>query len=214
MRPRIRALIVGLLIFSAFLAVSVIFVVGSQREPAPPAAPGLRGTQLPDGLDRRRAIRFDLADARGGRISADELRGRPYVVTFLFTNCPDVCPVIGRDIKQALSLLGDDARNVSAVAVSVDPKGDTAAAARTWLERQRLPRNFHYAIGTRAELEPVWKAYFAVPLQPGNPDSSLHTATLWLVDASGRLRTRYPAGEPVPPEDVASDLRILLAEAS
>ena len=213
MRPQVRAAIGGFLILSAFWAMALIFIIGSKREPPAPRAEGLRGSLLPPGVDKRPAFSLDLPDARGGRITAKELRGEPYIVTFLYTQCPDVCPLIGQEVKQALSLLGPDGRRVTAVAVSVDPRGDTQAAVREWLDRQRMPVNFRYAIGTQAELEPVWDAYFAAPQQPGRPETSLHTATLWIVDRDGRLRTRWPAGEPVRPEDIAADLRTLLDES-
>jgi protein SCO1 len=213
MRPWLRTAI-GLLIVSAFWAMALILIIGSKREPpSAPRADGLRGSLLPPGVDKRPAFPLDLEDARGGRISAQQLRGEPYVVTFLYTQCPDVCPVIGQEIKQALSLLGPDGQRVTAVAVSVDPRGDTQASVREWLDRQRMPVNFRYAIGTQAQLEPVWNAYYAAPQQPGRPETSLHTATMWIVDGKGRLRTRWPAGQPVAPEDLAADLRTLLDES-
>lgn len=67
-------------------------------------------------------------------------------------------------------------------------------------------------IGARAELEPVWKAYYAAPQVRGRPQTSKHTASIWLVDRAGRLRAKYSAGIPVDPADVAHDLRALLNE--
>jgi cytochrome oxidase Cu insertion factor (SCO1/SenC/PrrC family) len=87
-----------------------------------------RAGPLPDGLDRKPAPGFRLADARGGTLDSRALRGRPYLLTFLFTDCRDVCPLIGREIGQALHQLGSRAREVAAVAISVDPEGDTRPA--------------------------------------------------------------------------------------
>jgi protein SCO1/2 len=100
---------------------------------------------------------------------------------------------------------------VAGVGISVDPARDSAPAVRAWLDRQRLPGNFHYAIGTENELEPVWKSYFAAPQIPGDPNSS-HSASIWLVDAGGRIRTKFSGGVAVPPADIAHDLRLLLRE--
>lgn len=156
------------------------------------------------------APRISLTDGRTGEtVDTASLAGRPYVVTFLFTNCPDVCPLIGQEIRQALEELGPDARRVAALAVSVDPRRDDAEAVRAWLRRHRQPTNFHYLIGTRAELEPVWRAYFAAPQLPGDP-RSVHTAAVWLVDADGRIAGKISAGVPFDPMQLARDLRALL----
>jgi protein SCO1 len=171
-----------------------------------------RAGPLPDGLDREPAPGFRLADARGGTLDSRSLRGRPYLLTFLFTDCRDVCPLIGREIGEALQLLGPRAREVAAVAVSVDPEGDTRPAVRAWLRKQRLPDNFHYIIGNRRRLQPVWRAYFAAP-QPAGTEESRHTASIWVIDARGRLRAKFSGGVPVRPRDIAHDLGLLVRES-
>jgi protein SCO1/2 len=171
-----------------------------------------RAGPLPDGLDRKPAPGFRLADARGGTLDSRSLRGRPYLLTFLFTDCRDVCPLIGREIGEALQLLGPRAREVAAVAVSVDPEGDTRPAVRAWLRKQRLPDNFHYIIGNRRRLQPVWRAYFAAP-QPAGTEESRHTASIWVIDARGRLRAKFSGGVPVRPRDIAHDLGLLVRES-
>jgi protein SCO1/2 len=194
--------------------VGLLVVLGAGgRGVAPPHARGLHGTRLPPELAGSPAFAFDLPDARGGRVASAALRGRPYALTFLYSRCPDVCPLIGQELKAALRALGSDAARVAVVGVSVDPRGDTPAAVRRWLRRQGQPANFHYAIGTERELRATWAAYFAAPQLSGRPDTSTHTAAVWLVDARGDLRTKYAAGTPMPPADLASDLQALLAEA-
>jgi protein SCO1 len=164
---------------------------------------------LPDGLSGRPAPRIRLPDARGGTFDTRSLAGRPYLVTFLYANCPDVCPLIGQEIRIAFERLGADADRVGAVAVSVDPRGDTAEAVRAWLRRQRAPRQLHYLIGERAQLAPVWRAWYAAPQIPGRPVSA-HTAVVWLVDARGRLAAKVSAGAAFDPGGLARDLRSLL----
>jgi protein SCO1/2 len=184
---------------------------GGARSGAEPEA-AFRGNILPRGVAGQRAPAFDLSDARGGRLSTAELAGQPYVITFLYTQCPDVCPLIGEELRQTLELMGSDAGRVAVVAVSVDPTGDTPAATRTWLRRHRAPHNFHYLLGSKRELKPVWRGYFVAP-QRSDRSKSLHTASVWLVDARGRWRTKYSGGVPFEPEDVAHDLNLLLDEA-
>lgn len=170
----------------------------------------LRGDQLPPPLAGKPAPAFRLDDARGGTLASAELHGKPYAVTFLYTRCRDVCPLIGQELRRALRSLGPRSRDVAAVAVSVDPEGDTRAAVKRWLKRNRMPKSFHYLIGARRELKPVWKAYYAAPQIRGHPGESAHTATIWIVDGTGRLRAKYSAGIPVEPADIAHDFRQLL----
>ncbi len=214
---RIRLPTIGVAV--AVATVAVIYVVaGRDREepPSPPASqqnqPAFRGNRLPEGIVGRRAPEFRLPDARGGSVDTRRLRGTPYVVTFLYTSCTDVCPLIGAELGQALRILGPASDEVAVVAVSVDPSRDTQAAARRWLARHHLPRNFHYTIGPERELRPVWRSYFAAPQPPGGKQS-LHTASIWLIDAQGRWRTKFSGGAPVAPADIAHDLGLLVDEA-
>jgi protein SCO1 len=207
------------LVAASVLSLVALVAVGRDGEYDGPAAivagqqGPFRGGSLPEGLNGEPAPGFRLADARGGGLDSRALRGRPYVLTFLYTDCQDVCPLIGGGVGEALRLVGAPTSRVAAVAVSVDPEHDTRPAVRAWLRRLRLPRNFHYLVGTRQELEPVWRAYFAAP-QPLGVTESRHTASIWLIDARGRLRTKFSGGVPVPPRDIAHDLRLLLREAA
>jgi protein SCO1 len=202
-----------------FLAVIVLATRGERERQEVPAAtfPDKAGPfhadLLPDGVAGRRAPVFELADPRGGQFLTASLADRPYLVTFLFTDCTDICPVIGQIVRRAFEALGEQAADVNAIAISVDPNGDTPEAVRRWLRQQRLPSNFHYLIGSERELEPVWKSYFAAP-QPEGVSGGRHTANIWLVDRRGRWRAKYSAGAPIDPSNLAADLRLLLTGAS
>ncbi len=169
-----------------------------------------RGNQLPDGVAGRQAPDFRLTDARGGVIDTRKLLGRPYALTFLYTDCKDTCPLIAAELRQALKRLGPRSREVTVVAVTAKPEVDTRAAVQRWLLRKRMPNNFRYAIGSEADVKPVWKSYFAAP--QGN-ENEPHSSSIWLVDARGRWRTKFSASSPVPPADIAHDLGVLLDEA-
>jgi len=173
----------------------------------PAGFPG--SSALPAALRGRPAPTFRLADARGGVLDTAALRGRPYAVTFLYVHCPDVCPLITQELVGALDRLGADARRVAVAAVSVDPEGDTPADVRAFLRAHRAPAQFAYGLGTRRELAPVWRAWFAAPQVPGRPESS-HTATVWLVDRRGRIAAKYDGGVVIDPADLAAAFRTLL----
>jgi len=202
-------------------------VVAVQRGESTPASAGgeapvaslassegpFRAGPLPQGLAGKPAYDFALTDARGERVDTRTLRGRPYVVTFLYTDCPDVCPLIASELDAALERLGPRGEEVEVVAVSADPKGDTRMKVLRWLEERDLPENFRYVIGSEEQLRPVWDGFFAAP-QDRDRDESAHSASIWLIDAKGGLRAKFSGGLPVPPADIAHDLGVLLEEAS
>ena len=217
-RPRIPRRValmfaVGVINLVVFAVLTTILWEPDQQQQPQPRAAGLSGSKLPPSLDKSEAPAFKLRDGRGGEVDTVSLRGKPYALTFLFTECPDVCPAIGQQIRIAFEQLGEDADRVAAVAISVDPEGDTPEAVRAFADRQRLPQNFRYAIGTTRELEPVWNDYFVQADMTGRAETSTHTASVWLVDGRGRLRTRYAGGQLIDPEQLAGDFRFLLDEA-
>jgi protein SCO1 len=196
-------------------AAAVGLAAAGARKPADPGrrAPGLRADLLPGDLDGAPAPALRLVGARGERIDGARLRGRPYLVTFLYTHCVDVCPVIGFEIGDALRRLGPRASRVAAVGVTVDPRRDTPAAARRWNRVHHLPaREFHYAVGPVARLESVWRDWYVIPRTGVLEDPRAHDASVWLVDARGRLRGRWSGAQPIAPADMAHDLAVLLAE--
>jgi protein SCO1/2 len=172
-------------------------------------APGLRGEALPRGLAGSRAPAIALADARGGRSGTAAMAGRPYLVTFLYTHCPDECPATAAAIAVALRDLGRRAGDVGVLAVSVDPRGDSASAARAFLRRHGLPGTAHYLVGSASELRPVWRDWLVAGRDAHAPVT--HSLTTWLVDARGRLRAVY-AGDVPSAADLTHDLAALLAE--
>jgi protein SCO1/2 len=177
------------------------------------AAPGLRANLLPQDLDGAPAPRIALRDQRGDRVDSARLAGRPYLITFLYTHCVDVCPLMGSEIADAFTRLGRRADDVAAFGVSVDPRGDTRAGARAWVAEHHLPAQFHYLLGSGAQLAPIWRDWFVVGPRDTLADPKTHAASVWLVDGRGRLRGRWAGGAPIEPADMAHDLKVLLDEA-
>jgi protein SCO1/2 len=211
MRPR-QGLRAALAIVLVVAAGTAGMLAGSARDGPARAAPGLRADLLPRDLDGAAAPRIRLRDATGRLVDSARLRGRPFLVAFVYTHCIDVCPLIGSEIADAFDRLGGAAPGAAALAVSVDPRGDTPATARRWLAKHGLPRETRYLVGTRAELTPVWRDWFVVPRDGTLADPRAHDVSVWLVDARGRLRGRWSGAEGIDPADVAHDLRALIAE--
>lgn len=144
-----------------------------------------------------------------GRPVSVPTSGRPALVTFLFADCPDVCPTIAAVIAAALDDLGPAADQLDVVAISVDPRGDTPQAVGDFLDRFRLRGRMSYVTGTRAELAPLWRDWLVVA-QPEGEDASIHSARVVLIDRDGRQVASYAAGITVPTGDLTADLRTLI----
>ncbi|HVV91722.1 MAG TPA: SCO family protein [Solirubrobacterales bacterium] len=192
----------------ALLVLAAVFIATAKSTHAD--APGfVDATVYPGGTVA--APRMKLEDAASGEpFDTASLKGRPYMVTFLYTHCPTVCPLIGAELQAALAELGKEAKGVDVVALSVDPRGDTRSAVRAWLKVHREPANFHYLIGSEAELRPYWNAWHVGPQIAGDPDSS-HTAAIYLVDRRAMIRGIVDGGTQVPSSDLAQDFRTLIA---
>ncbi len=152
-----------------------------------------------------RAQPIALHDAHGHAVTLAGQRGRWTLVTFLYTHCPDVCPLVASNLNTVLRAREPKAK-LSVLAVSVDPKGDTPAAVRAYERRMHLEPGFHFLIGTRAQLRPIWAAWhvLAVQSQPALVDHVAYTA---LIDPRGRRRVLYDSQ--VQAQQVLHDLRAL-----
>jgi protein SCO1 len=152
---------------------------------------------------------FALRDQRGDVVRFSSQQGKVVLVTFLYTNCPDVCPLIAENLNGALRELGSDRDSVRVLAVSVDPQGDTPKRVRSYARRHHLQPEFHYLIGSQQELSPVWKAYDVTAIAR-NPELVDHSAFTLLVDRKGLARAVYDAT--VRSKAVVHDVRLLLAD--
>ncbi len=150
---------------------------------------------------------ISLHDDAGRPVTLAAQKGRYVLVTFLYVNCPDVCPLIAANLNSTLRQLGPDASKVRVLAVSVDPKGDTPAAVKAYVQDKHLLPQFRYLIGTRAELRQAWAAWHVLSVAD-KKGLVTHVAYTTLVDPTGKERVLY--GSNVHANDVLHDLRVLM----
>ena len=74
-----------------------------------------------DVTGRRPVPDFTLTDQLGHPQQLSKFKGRPLTLTFLYTNCPDVCPIIAANLHEAYKQLGSQAKDIGMLAVTVDP---------------------------------------------------------------------------------------------
>jgi protein SCO1/2 len=146
-----------------------------------------------------------LRDQSGRRFSLARLRGRTVAVEFWDSHCNQECPLAGRALAAAERALPRAQRPVLVV-VSVNPR-DTSSSARRAIRRWDLQGAgpWHWLMGTRARLAPVWRAY-RIAVVPG-PTDIAHTEALYLLDRRGDERSGYLY--PYIPSRVGYDMRML-----
>jgi protein SCO1/2 len=167
------------------------------------SGPALRGTALVPPL---KTHDFALRDQAGKVVSLSAQRGRWVVLTFLYTHCPDVCPLIADQLNLTLQRLGPKGRaDFRVIAVSVDPARDTRAAVDHFVAAHSLLPQFRYVTGTHAQLAPVWRAYHVAATPDGK--TVTHSSFEILIDPAGRGRVIYDSR--VRAADVLHDLRTL-----
>ena len=190
--PTRVALALTTLVVCAAAGVFGVWLAQAGGEPAPTGWQGaLRppDARLPD---------FTLSNQDGEPVTAASLRGRPLVVAFVYSTCKDTCPAQVQSIRGALDDLGHDVR---VIGVSVDPANDTPRLARTFLLEQSMTGRMDFLLGSRAQLEPIWKAFGIAPQTKGRD----HSSYTILVDAAGHQRIGFPESE-LTPRRLAADL--------
>jgi protein SCO1 len=182
---------------------------GSKSESVPTI--GVGATRFAGGeLSPPRALPdFTLHDQSGEKVGMAAQRGKLVLLTFLYTHCPDVCPLIAQNLNQGLRMLGPARDDVRVLAVSVDPEGDTPKSVHAFAKAHHLLPQFHYLTGSRAELTKVWKAY-DVAAVARDPELVDHSAYTMLVDRSGQGRVIYDSQ--VKAADVVHDVKLLLGD--
>jgi protein SCO1/2 len=146
-------------------------------------APGQLRAATPD---------FALKDSLGHLVRLSQFRGKAVLLTFIYTHCPDVCPLIVANLHTALLQLGSAAGKLQIVAVSVDPSGDTAATVNAFLAAHEMTGRMEYLIGSPKQLAPVWRSY-GVEVQ-GTPATREvgHSAFMYGITGRGTTLALYP----------------------
>ena len=187
-----------LLVLTAFLAGLMIFASAalliSGRMSVPVPAPAAIGGP------------FRLTDQDGKTITEESFKGRPFLVFFGFTHCPDICPTTLFEVSEVLRNLGPDADRVGALFVSVDPERDTPPKLKDYLSS--FDPHLRAATGDEAAIAAIQKAYRVyskkVPLQDGDYTMD-HTALVYLMDKQGRFVAPFSLKRT--PEAAAADLK-------
>ncbi len=155
----------------------------------------------------RPAPALALRSYTGQPVNLSAFRGKVVLVTFVYTHCRDVCPLIVSNLAAARRQLAGEAAHFEIIAVTVDPTNDTPAAVRQFLAARNATGRMDYLIGSRQELLPVWKAWGIAISVNRYEDTESHTALVCGINPAGRLAVVYPSD--FTPGEMVHDLPLL-----
>ncbi|HSN68227.1 MAG TPA: SCO family protein [Thermoanaerobaculia bacterium] len=155
---------------------------------------------------------FALVDHEGREFRLSSLRGRPVLLFFGFTHCPDACPTMMSKLAVAYRLIGADAKAIPVLLVSVDPR-DTPPVLKEYLSYFAIPARG--LTGSKAQIDDVVKKFAAhYTITPGDSEAGPfvdHTLTLYLIDGNGNVRELFdPTSDP---EEIAKAMKKELKRA-
>jgi len=131
---------------------------------------------------------FQLVDQDGKRVTEQDLKGKPSLIFFGYTHCPDVCPATLFEVSEVLRALGPDASRAGAYFITVDPERDTPAALKDYLSS--FDPHLRALTGDRAAVDAAEKSYrvYAKKVPTDGGDYTMdHTALIYLMDKQGRF---------------------------
>lgn len=168
----------------------------------------------PDTIIDLRNHSYNLLDADSSAVTfPGDYNGKTTIITFIYTHCPDVCPVITANMKNIQSELTDTS-DIHFVEITFDPGRDTPSVLAKYKDVYNLNHQFSLLTGQPqavdsllAKLNIVAEKARIDSLQQDSSDYFMrHSNTMYIMDDQGRIRTEYPANV-VPPENVIEDLK-------
>jgi protein SCO1 len=158
------------------------------------------------------APEFTLTSQDDARVGLRDFRGRVVAVTFIYTSCPDTCPMLTAKMAQVQDELGPVfGPKIAFISITVDPERDTPEVLKQYAQMFAIKlAGWAFLTGSPAAIQDVTHRYgvFVAKAADGSVD---HTALTSLIDARGRLRVQY-LGVRFDPEEFRRDLLSLLDE--
>jgi len=180
----------------ALVFIAIVYISGRTGSPIGPAIAAVGGP-------------FHLEDQNGQPVTDQDMKGRPFLVFFGFTHCPDICPTTLFDVSQIMAKLGKDADRTGALFITVDPERDTPAALKDYLSS--FDPHLRGLTGDQASIDAAIKEYRVyakkVPLKDGDYTMD-HTAIVYLMDRDGHFVAPFNLKQT--PEAAAEQLRRFL----
>jgi protein SCO1 len=189
-----------LLIFGAFMSGlvlffgAIVFITGRVPSPVGTAAASVGGP-------------FHLEDQTGKVVTEKDMKGKPFLVFFGYTHCPDVCPTTLFDMSQVMKKLGPDADRIGGLFITVDPDRDTPALMKDYMSN--FDPHLRGLTGDTDAINAAIKEYRVyakkIPLKDGDYTMD-HTAIVYLMDKNGDFVAPFDLSKQSP-DAAATQLR-------
>jgi protein SCO1/2 len=156
---------------------------------------------------------FSLSDQDGKPFLSEKLRGKIVLVTFIFTTCPDVCPLLTAKFAQIQRALAREKRqnDVFLVSITTDPEVDKPQVLKSYTKRYGADtKNWAFLTGNEKDLAAVWRS-FGVAVKKRDRGLVQHTGLTTLIDGKGMRRFNY-YGDLWQEKTVLQDISTLLRE--
>jgi protein SCO1 len=149
---------------------------------------------------------FHLVDQDGRTVSDQDFRGKPLLVFFGYTHCPDVCPTTLFDVSEVMRRLGPEADRAAALFITVDPRRDTPATLKDYLSSfDPHLRGLTGSTDATAAVAKAYRVYYKKVPTEGDDYTMDHTAIVYLMDKDGHFVAPFSLRRT--PEAAADDLR-------
>lgn len=185
------------------------------------------GTEL---TSRDLAPSFNLHNQFGQPVSMSDYRGKIVLLSFIYTKCTDICPIVTKKFRDVHYLLGKDIENTALITITVDPDHDTINSIYNYSEKWEMLNKWQFLTGTKENLSSIWRDYYIDPvihnkginrntnekqIQKNGTEGFYqeinqinHSSPLYIIDESGIMRIMFTL--PFEAADIVHDIKLLL----
>jgi len=163
-------------------------------------------------LENHDGSTFSLQDENNLEVTNQTHLGKVHLVTFLFTNCSSLCPIVTSKIKQAIDK-SESTENIPILIISVDPEGDTIESRLAFKHRWGLKSNWSYLNGSKEAIQSIWLDFYinphqsaleAIAGQVSRKYDVIHTSPVFVVGKDGRPAAVHT--NPITPAHLHKDI--------
>ncbi|MBM39161.1 MAG: hypothetical protein CL765_02435 [Chloroflexi bacterium] len=160
---------------------------------------------------------FSLQDENKLEVTNQTHMGKVHLITFLFTNCTSLCPIVTSNIKQAIEK-SESTKNIPILIISVDPEGDSMESRLAFKDRWELNTNWSYLNGSEKALQSIWSDFYVNPHQSALETLAresnrkydvIHTSPVFVVAKDGRPAAVHT--NPIQPTHLYKDILTISA---
>ena len=156
-----------------------------------------------------------LTDQHGNPFSSSQLFGKPWVINFIFTACPSICPAVTENLVQVHR--STNSEQVTFITITVDPENDTSPALLTYAKKMGADHeNWKFLTGKRNEIWQLCKEKFRLPVAKGADSKHgiiAHSSKVLLFQSDGSLNNAYEGTSQEDMSKLKNDLQGLLPQA-